>query len=342
MAAAARSAARTASVQPNLYRSLRSNLFPVNRRQEGNSHAYRTNIAYDGTFDFFQWFNPVTGNENNKQDPWTWTAQITRYSPYSFELENKNALGIYSSALYAYNNSLATAVANNARYSEIGFDGFENERTNGLGEARGHFLYTFSTGSSISSDYAHTGDYSVKHPAGDQFSIKAKLSSNDAGYTPESKQLTLMKGKKYVLSFWARTNCKSLNNLGEAYTITLNGTSLANITKEAKIDCWQRVEVEFTAPSTGAEVTLAIKPPVPNPAGGYYYFDDIRVLPFNAGMKTYVYNPINYRLLAELDENNYASFYNYDEEGTLVQVKKETEKGIMTIQTTRQHLKGKK
>ena len=43
--------------------------------------------------------------------------------------------------------------------------------------------------------------------------------------------------------------------------------------------------------------------------------------------------------MAELDENNYATFYNYDEEGILVQVKKETERGIMTIKTTRQNLK---
>ena len=35
--------------------------------------------------------------------------------------------------------------------------------------------------------------------------------------------------------------------------------------------------------------------------------------------------------MAELDERNFATLYEYDEEGKLVRVKKETERGIMTI-----------
>ena len=65
------------------------------------------------------------------------------------------------------------------------------------------------------------------------------------------------------------------------------------------------------------------------------YVDDIRMHPFNANMKSYVYDPVTLRLSAELDENNYASFYEYDEEGQLVRVKKETSQGIKTIKETR-------
>lgn len=52
-------------------------------------------------------------------------------------------------------------------------------------------------------------------------------------------------------------------------------------------------------------------------------------------MKSYVYDPVNMRLVAELDERNYAIMYEYDEEGKLVRVKKETAKGIMTIKESR-------
>ena len=52
-------------------------------------------------------------------------------------------------------------------------------------------------------------------------------------------------------------------------------------------------------------------------------------------MKSYVYDPVSLRLMAELDENNYATFYEYDDEGTLVRVKKETDEGIMTIKENR-------
>ena len=40
-------------------------------------------------------------------------------------------------------------------------------------------------------------------------------------------------------------------------------------------------------------------------------------------------------LMAELDENNYATFFEYDDDGTLIRLKKETERGIMTIKETR-------
>ena len=52
-------------------------------------------------------------------------------------------------------------------------------------------------------------------------------------------------------------------------------------------------------------------------------------------MKTYVYRPDNLRLCAELDENNFATFYEYDDEGALTRTKKETELGVMTIQEVR-------
>ena len=39
--------------------------------------------------------------------------------------------------------------------------------------------------------------------------------------------------------------------------------------------------------------------------------------------------------MSELDENNYATFYEYDDDGSLVRVKKETERGVKTIKETR-------
>jgi hypothetical protein len=67
-------------------------------------------------------------------------------------------------------------------------------------------------------------------------------------------------------------------------------------------------------------------------------FDDIRFEPFNSSMKSFVYDPATLRLMAELDENNYATFYEYDDDGTLSRVKKETQRGIQTIKETRSYL----
>jgi len=69
--------------------------------------------------------------------------------------------------------------------------------------------------------------------------------------------------------------------------------------------------------------------------------DDLRLHPFNANMKSFVYDPVTLRLAAELDENNFASFYEYDDDGTLVRVKKETREGIKTISETRSAIQKK-
>ena len=64
---------------------------------------------------------------------------------------------------------------------------------------------------------------------------------------------------------------------------------------------------------------------------GSCLFDDLRIFPFNGTMKSYVYDPVSLKLSAELDERNYASIYEYNEEGKLIRIKKETERGVMTI-----------
>jgi len=45
--------------------------------------------------------------------------------------------------------------------------------------------------------------------------------------------------------------------------------------------------------------------------------------------------------MAEQDENNYSSIYEYDDDGTLTRVKKETERGVKTITETRSSLQKK-
>ena len=66
-------------------------------------------------------------------------------------------------------------------------------------------------------------------------------------------------------------------------------------------------------------------------------FDDIRIHPFHGNMQGHVYNTKDYRLKATLDANNYATFYEYDDEGNLFLVRKETHEGIVTLQESRSH-----
>ncbi len=149
---------------------------------------------------------------------------------------------------------------------------------------------------------------------------------------------TPIPGEKYVLSAWVKDDVASqvptyfgMIRIVSTYTggsETIDCTPIGNI-----IDGWQLITKEFTVPQTIETGSLTFKLlPLP---GGISYFDDIRIFPYNGNMKSFVYDPNTQRLMAELDENNYATFYEYDNEGGLVRVKKETEKGVFTIQETR-------
>lgn len=100
----------------------------------------------------------------------------------------------------------------------------------------------------------------------------------------------------------------------------------------AIIDGWQRISGKFIVPENTitAGVVLSNKN-VGIPA----YFDDLRIHPMDGSVKTFVYDSETFKLMSELDENNYSTFYEYDNEGGLIRVKKETSQGIKTIQETR-------
>jgi parallel beta-helix repeat protein len=149
----------------------------------------------------------------------------------------------------------------------------------------------------------------------------------------------------YMISLWVRediapvpttySNAKIQVSFTGDPTVYTFGT---NILKNKVIDGWQRIEEPFNIPLAATHVNLKL---VNGGASGAAdaFFDDIRIFPKDGQMKTFVYDPITMRLTSVLDENNYATFYEYDEEGKLIRVKKETEKGILTIQESREGLK---
>ncbi len=141
---------------------------------------------------------------------------------------------------------------------------------------------------------------------------------------------------KYIISAWVKEeNAPRTKTSYTTPTVEVNFSSI-NLTLSFSpggpiIDGWQKIESVINITTIGDfEMRLKV-------SSGEAYFDDIRLFPYDGSMITYVYDPLNLRLVAELDERNYAKIYEYDEEGKLIRVKKETEKGIMTIQETREN-----
>jgi|GEM_PF-422037 len=287
---------------------------------------------------------------------WNWKTEMTLYSPYGFDVENINALPTYSSAQYGYFNTLPTAVANNAKQKEIGFDGFEDyypwiEQPECI---RSHFAFE-EFKDKVTQDQSHTGLWSMRitntehltktvslSPAYQPPSLRKVpfvLEPNDllSGFSPD-----LSKAQKFVLSFWAKPETRSHTifdytgitpevHMGSG-TIVVTGS----LKKSKLINDWQRYELYFDIPSTAGPANLTID--IANTTGQNVYVDDIRVHPFDANIKTFVYHMFDFKYMAQLDENNFATFYEYDAEGKLVRVKKETERGIMTLQENRSNM----
>lgn len=143
--------------------------------------------------------------------------------------------------------------------------------------------------------------------------------------------------QKVVVSAWVKQEvaCNNGNYNNAQLVLEFNNTNgPTSFTLKPSgnvIEGWQRIEDTLTIPQGATTMTTYMKSTGTDPV----FFDDIRIVPFNGNMKSFVYNPINLRLMAELDENNYATFYEYDDEGTLIRLKKETERGIKTIKETR-------
>ena len=107
---------------------------------------------------------------------WTYVSEVTEYNVLGEELENKDALGRFSSASFGYNQSMAISVAANSQYQEQGFDGFEDYAYSVC--ADNHFKYAGETPDNTQS---HTGKFSLKVPNGTTKTMTKQL---EAGCTP--------------------------------------------------------------------------------------------------------------------------------------------------------------
>lgn len=117
------------------------------------------------SFYIFNGTNWIIRNDQNYKK-WTYASEITQYNPFGQEVENKDALNRYSSAIYGYNNLFPVAVASNTKYNELASDGFEDYGSNPEECLKAsHFDYKAQLKQndiSISVTEAHTGRKSLK------------------------------------------------------------------------------------------------------------------------------------------------------------------------------------
>ena len=342
-------------------------------RHQTLSASTNPDTRQDGYFDNYSnfWvYNTTSQNwkKNTNAPKWELKSEITKVDPDGVEIEDKDALDIYSSSLFGYNGKLPTAIAQNAKHREIVYHGFEDYNLLAGSQIKHDSITVNGAEINYPTSYidtiAHTGKYSLKLPSSGYMDIvgtikrefeTVKTHDQIVNIEDDSLKTTYhldtcdcMKpfspvvdaGKDtayYLLSFWYKDSQYYPENPSSAVSLSIQGNSGASytsiVTAKSPIEGWVKVDARIKIPASGINTDLKIR--VQSSSNGSINIDDIRIHPDKASMKSYVYNPISYKYMAELDENNYATFYEYDEEGALARVKKETEKGVFTVKEVR-------
>ena len=278
----------------------------------------------------------------DRDQRWVWSSKSVYFDQKGNEIENVDALQRYGAALFGYQQTVATAVGANARHNELVYDGFEDvyynlNNVSVLCTLQKHF--DLAPIGSLVSGMGHTGEYCMQMHSGTILKNAGSSTPPDQvrGYDQSGRHILIsneladgfapVPGKKYLLSMWINDGQPASNKISNL-TLKINGTDM-NVDQRIVpvVENWKRLELSFVA---GSNFRLDVS------TSGTFYMDDFRILPNDGQMNSYVYDPISMRLVAQLDENNFATLYEYDDEGTPIRVKKETERGIMTLKENRQ------
>jgi hypothetical protein len=302
-------------------------------------------IRDSGTYKHFTTFNYANAGQNTN---WQFVQENKSIDPFGKVLEARDPLDRYDADLYGYDHNLVIASAKNARYRQIAFDGFEdygyqNHLANtGECEMPEHLSFQPYKTTNWDSSTSHTGFGSLKLRRNQPVSIKRKLTS--LAETTQSNDNILNARQllgvfnpdtgTYVFSAWVFHEEINKRDTAFSVTIKLAHSNLPDVilTPSGKrVDGWQQVNGIFRVNTLADSIEIVLR----NESTRLFYLDDLRIFPFNATMSSYVYDPVTLQLMAELDDNNFATLYEYDEEGNLARIKKETEKGILTVQEVR-------
>jgi hypothetical protein len=300
-------------------------------------------------------------------DPYSAMAveTIDPLNNYQSIIKDKNSYLYKSNSLsnlnyYTQSRVLANAV--NARNCQYTAYNFENIRDVGNSVSENtltdlHYFFPQNTNSqcSITNVQSHTGISSLfLRGVAKSIALVSPGYDNDPAYTEDIFPFYPQPGK-YQITGWVynqsltnintTVNSNNLPNCKVKFVNTriYNPSSTTNTTdlvvaypEGPSINGWKRFVATFEIPQfnnefVGAMLLIELSSGTPT---NVVYFDDLRISPLNSTMKHYVYN--NKReVIGILDENNYATYYKYNSQGQLILVRRETEKGVVTVKENR-------
>lgn len=281
---------------------------------------------------------------------WSPASTVTRSLPSLGPVEEKNNLGIYNAIFVEPVSKKVKHTTANGRFGQTWVETFEDMRRvrkyNGeTDQVFSPFQADMSTTSGLVPGYevferiqspnntngvngsftldstlSHSGLYSMKTTGGTSVKITPQLRTGTSSYSNLFDfNLDVATDQKFTCEVWVKRS----SGVIIAPQVTIGGGSPTSMTAVSNsIEGWTLYRLNINV-SDNVAVTFNF-PHSQN-------YDDLRVYPAASNVKGYVYHPFKSYLMAVLDENNYATYYEYNTRNQLVRLKKETEKGIITM-----------
>lgn len=326
-------------------------------RQDGEIFPYKPFYRFKNSGQpsnkFKQWYainetlHPNYESQNLLQK-WRILGTIDSYDEQHTPIQVSDQIKVKSSHLKIFDknqNVIQEASASNAKYSEIGFDGFEFSQNVAANMDNGFNLNQMSSGGQIVSSTRHSGSYSlsVNQNASAQFPVitgSTTCSDNpnivnyeyfirDCNCIPNFQQEA---NKKYFFSLWVKEDAQVATYINTSVVLSFYAgnnllSSITFLPSGNIIDGWQKIEGSYSIPIG----TTSIKYDFVNSSNDVSYFDDFRTHPFLAAMQTIIYDEKTLLPMASHDAYNFTTFYNYDNNHSLIRINMETLDGIKTI-----------
>jgi len=347
----------------------------VYHTQRSYSDNARYDGAFTDYFSFWQPVPGNSGTCNMYRVParinpglsnrWMAGDNVITYNNYNQPVETQTNTGVISSGLYGYNHTMPLMLGQNARSKELVYYGFEEDtyfRPKNMYDNGHKTTYplldyreretmdpfgSYTTFRRYGRDYYnHISDHFYNgfsynlNPHTGTYSLRVDNTAQRFYIMDVSR---LVNGRNYTLSFWLRNNDGSRPALGQVIIRCYNPVTQQMVNSPhsvlsivaGPIDGWYKVEARLSSPLPNIPAGLEQRSIELSFANANQLVDDIRLVPADAACVAYVYHPKTLRLMAQLDNNNYATFYEYDAEGNMVRTKKETDRGILTINENR-------
>ncbi|KAB1064893.1 hypothetical protein [Salibacter halophilus] len=303
----------------------------------------------------------------NVSDDWKSTLKNMNYTSISGTVENKNILDNFSSTLFDKYSQKPVASVMNGELEEILFEDFEDFETNDYDlpvsyENSHRTIPVFWDLIFVSDEDGHTGELSMDVKSqGDYTMFIPIVERENQDFNKYRKDVNIpyrpdcydaypgmsfvpkLGTQKFTLSFWI----KKKNNDNEDFEYPTELVRFDTLCTERQnlrissdfinetnvIDGWKQVNYTFSMLSSDKAEDALLKISIDNSGSSTdeYLIDDIRIHPYEANMNARVYDRYLNRPVAELDENNFAIFYNYNSKGQVSVIKRETENGIQTV-----------